>query len=348
MPSPLLQGGTRRRRRLGRERRRLRPPRLGRERRRLRPPRPRRAWLWGLLVVVLAAAAAGASWYVWLRRSHKGTAEAAVRHAAPKPKRPPGPPGIHFPGRNVIPIRFGAPPRAGLLFSLDSGEVLWSTSPFERVPIASLTKIMSAILIVEHTHDSELAPVTHEALAYQGQALGELPPHRRVPVRGLLAGMLLTSANDATIDLADLVAGSDRKFAALMDDEAQQLGLRCSHFVSSYGLQDANVSCAADLASLARIAMSKPRISELSSQSQAKVPFPIKGGYLYVSSTNPLYAVNYPGTIGLKTGTTTKAGRCLVAIVRRHGRTFGVVLLNSPNPGSQAVKLFNTAFSHHV
>src|SRR5947209_15471827 len=290
MPSPLLQGGSRRRRRLGRDRRQL------------RPRRPRRAWLWGAALVVLAAAAAGASWYVWLRPAHHGTAEAAVRHATPpKPKRAPGPPGIHFPGRNVLPIHFGAPPRAGLLFSLDSGEVLWSTSPFESVPIASLTKIMSAILIVEHTHDSELAPVTHEALTYQGQALGELPPHRRVPVRGLLAGMLLTSANDATIDLADLVAGSDRKFAALMDDEAQQLGLRCSHFVSSYGLQDANVSCAADLASLARIAMSKPRISELSSQSQAKVPFPIKGGYLYVSSTNPLYAVNYPGTIGLKT-----------------------------------------------
>jgi D-alanyl-D-alanine carboxypeptidase (penicillin-binding protein 5/6) len=336
MPSPLLQGGSRRRRRLGRDRRQL------------RPRRPRRTWLWGAVLVVLAAAVAGASWYVWLR-PHHGTAEAAVRHVArPKPKRAAGPPGIHFPARNVIPIHFGAPPRAGLLFSLDSGEVLWSTSPFERVPIASLTKIMSAILIVEHTHDSELAPVTHEALAYQGQALGELPPHRRVPVRGLLAGMLLTSANDATIDLADLVAGSDHRFAGLMNDEVQQLGLRCSHFVSSYGLQDANVSCAADLASLARIAMSKPRISELSSQSQAKVPFPIKGGYLYVSSTNPLYAIDYPGTIGLKTGTTTKAGRCLVAIVRRRGRTFGVVLLNSPNPGSQAVKLFNAAFSHHV
>src|SRR5947209_10849643 len=91
--------------------------------------------------------------------------------------------------------------------------------------------------------------------------------------------------------------------------------------------------------------MSKPRISELSSQSQAKVPFPIKGGFLYVSSTNPLYAVNYPGTIGLKTGTTTKAGHCLVAIVRRRGHTFGAVLLNSPNPGAQAIKLFNTAFA---
>jgi serine-type D-Ala-D-Ala carboxypeptidase (penicillin-binding protein 5/6) len=338
MPSPLLQGGTRRRRRLLR-RRELRP----------RPPRQRRTRLWtGLAVVLLAAVAGAASWYVWLRPGHHGTAEAAVRHPhhAPAPRRPPGPPGIYFPGRNVLPIHFGQPPRAGVLFSLDSGEVLWSTSPLEPVPVASLTKIMSAVIIVEHTHDSELAPVTHEALSYQGQALGELPPRRRVPVRGLLAGMLLTSANDATIDLADLVAGSDRNFAAMMNTEAQQLGLRCSHFVSSYGLQDANVSCAGDLAALARIAMSKPRISELSSQSQAKVAFPIKGGYLYVSSTNPLYAINYPGTIGLKTGTTTKAGHCLVAIVRRRGRTFGAVLLNSPNPASQAVKLFNAAFAH--
>ena len=284
-------------------------------------------------MVVVAAAAGAVSWYVWLRPGHHGTAEASVRHSrmpAPRPKRPPGPPGIYFPGRNLLPIHFGSPPRAGALFSLDSGRVLWSTSPFERVPIASLTKIMSAIIVVQRTRDVDLVPVTKEALSYRGQALGELPPHRRVPVRGLLAGLLLTSANDATIDLADYVAGSDRQFAALMDEKVDQLGLRCSHFVSSYGLQDANQSCAADL----------------SSQAQAKVPFPIKGGLLYVTSTNPLYALGYPGTIGLKTGTTTKAGHCFVGVVRRRGRTFGVVLLNSPNAGAQAEKLFNAAFAH--
>ena len=335
MPSPLLQGGSRRRRRVHRHR----DP--------LRRPRRRRTALWVAGVVVVVAAAGAASWYFLLRHTSHGTAQAAVHraHVRPKPKRPPGPPGIYFPGRNLVPVHFGNPPRVGVLFSLDSGEVLWSASPFERVPIASLTKIMSAIIIVDHTHDSELAPVTSEALHYQGQALGELPPHKKVPVKGLLAGMLLTSANDATIDLADYVAGSDRQFAGLMNQTAGQLGLRCSHFVSSYGLQDGNQSCGADLASLARMAMSRPRISELSSQPQAKVPFPIKGGFLYVSSTNPLYAIGYPGTIGLKTGTTTAAGKCLVAIVRRHGRTFGAVLLNSPNPATQAVKLFDAAFA---
>src|SRR5438309_2188301 len=169
MPSPLLQGGSRRRRR----------PHRHHQRDPLRRPRRRRTGLWlGALVVVVVAAAGAASWYFWLRHTSHGAAQAAVHRAnpRPRPKRPPGPPGIYLPGRNILPVHFNNPPRVGVLFSLDSGEVLWSASPFERVPIASLAKIMSAIIIVDHTRDRELAPVTSEALHYQGQALGELPP----------------------------------------------------------------------------------------------------------------------------------------------------------------------------
>jgi D-alanyl-D-alanine carboxypeptidase (penicillin-binding protein 5/6) len=122
------------------------------------------------------------------------------------------------------------------------------------------------------------------------------------------------------------------------------MGLGCTHFTSSYGLPDTNISCAADLAALAREAMTKPRIARLVRKRQAKVRFPIKTGYLYVNSTNPLLRARYPGTIGLKTGSTLKAGHSFVGVVRRGRRTFGVVLLHSPNSLVQAKKLLTAAF----
>ncbi len=338
MSRSLLQGGTRRRGR------RLRPARR-------RPASGRRPILLSLASLIVIAAIAAGAWLLANRKSgrHGVAAAAATPHmglrqtpAGPKPTVK----GITI-GPNVVPVHFATPPVAGLLFDLRTGRALWSLHANERVPVASLTKIMTAILVAERTSSRDLAPVTNEALDYsrQGQALGELPPHRRVPVEALLAAMVVTSAEDAAIDLADYVAGSNVKFAKLMNQKAAGLGLRCSRFVSAYGMEPQNQSCASDLGALARIAMANRRIARYAGQSQAKAPFPIKGGYIYVTTTNPLLLRGYPGTIGLKTGFTNAAGDCLVAVVRRGGRTLGVVLLNSPDTASQAEKLFNAAFA---
>jgi D-alanyl-D-alanine carboxypeptidase len=203
---------------------------------------------------------------------------------------------------------------------------------------------MTAIIVVERTRPHELARVTHEALNYSGSGVGVLPRGRMVPVEGLLAGMLLPSGNDAAIALADHIAGRDRAFAKLMNARAREMGLGCTRFVSSYGLQAGNRSCAADLAALARVAMGKGRIARLARKPQAKVRFPIRAGYLYVNSTNPLLHARFPGTIGLKTGSTLEAGHCFIGVVRRGHRTIGVVLLNSPNTMLQAEKLVTAAF----
>jgi D-alanyl-D-alanine carboxypeptidase len=122
------------------------------------------------------------------------------------------------------------------------------------------------------------------------------------------------------------------------------MGLGCTHYVSADGLEDSNRSCAADLAALARVAMAKPRIARLARKPQAHIRFPIKSGHLWLNSTNPLLRMNYPGTIGLKTGSTDRAGHCLVAVVRRGGRVYAAVLLHSPDSGRQAKKLFDAAF----
>jgi D-alanyl-D-alanine carboxypeptidase len=287
--------------------------RRGGRRRRKSLPMPRRGA--GLLLLVLVPVAVAAAWLFDGKDGSTVRPPAAAIHQpliAGTSTRPPAkpqagtpPPGISlFGGRPPLRVRFHNPPRAGLVFDLDSGQVLWAHSPLQRLPMASLTKLMTAVIVVERTQPGERARVTREALGYSGSGVGVLPKGKLVPVEGLLAGMLLPSGNDAALALADHVAGSDRHFVGLMNRRAQLMGLGCTHYTSSYGLPDTNRSCAADLAALSRVAMSKPRIARIVRKPSAKVRFPIKGGYLYVNSTNPLLRGRFPGTIGLKTGST--------------------------------------------
>jgi D-alanyl-D-alanine carboxypeptidase (penicillin-binding protein 5/6) len=295
-----------------------------------------------LLPVLLAAAVAVGAWLL--------LADGTTDTAAPPAAVVNGPPALKHraekiaPSKDIVHVTFKHPPRAGLLFDLRNGQVLWARNPLRRLPIASLTKIMTAILVVESTRPRDRARVTREALAYEGSGVGVLPKRKRVPVEGLLAGMLLPSGNDAALALADHVAGTDRRFVRLMNRRAKAMGLGCTRYASSDGLEDSNRSCAADLAALARVAMGKRRIARLVRKPHIEIRFPIKSGHLWLNSTNPLLRLKYPGTIGLKTGSTDRAGHCLVAVVRRGNRVYGVVLLHSPDTGRQAKKLFDAAF----
>ena len=107
-----------------------------------------------------------------------------------------------------------------------------------------------------------------------------LPLGKEVPVQALLYGLLLPSGNDAAVALADRMAGSDQKFAQLMNQRAAELRLSCTHFASSYGLQKGNRSCPADLAALARLVMSKPQIAHIVNHRHVNISFPIKQGGL--------------------------------------------------------------------
>src|SRR3954447_18939983 len=299
-----------------------------------------------VLPVILAAAAAVAAWLLLAGGSTDTAAPPAavvngppaLKHRAEKiaPSKNAPPPGIDVFAAKPVHINFKHPPRAGLVFDLRTGQVVWARNPLKRLPIASLTKIMTAILVVEGAQPRDRARITHEALSYQGSGVGVLPKHKAVPVEGLLAGMLLPSGNDAALALADHVAGTDHRFVRLMNRRAKAMGLGCTHYSSADGIENGNRSCAADLAALARVAMAKPRIARIFGRRQLHIRFPIKSGHLWLNSTNPLLRLRYPGTIGLKTGSTDRAGHCLVAIVRRDGRTYGAVLLHSPDTGAQA------------
>jgi D-alanyl-D-alanine carboxypeptidase len=244
-----------------------------------------------------------------------------------------------------IRVPFHRPPRAGLLFDLDTGRVLWRRNPTRLLPIASLTKMMTALIVAANTRPAELVHVTKEARNAPGSRVGLLPKKKPVRVEALLYGLLLPSGNDAAHALADKVSGSSRSFVTAMNARAQRMSLGCTHYTSPDGFIDAgNHSCAVDLAALARAVLDQPRLARIVGSRSAVLRFPTKGGKLYLFNNNPLLRTGYAGTIGVKTGYTDAAGRCLVAAVRRHGHRLGVVLLHSVDPGLQARKLFTRGF----
>jgi D-alanyl-D-alanine carboxypeptidase len=253
---------------------------------------------------------------------------------------------IRLTGVDAFRFRFARPPAGALVFDLDSGEVLYRHRPLQVAPMASLTKIMTALVVTEETEPGEPVRITRDALEYSGSAVGVLPKGKRVRLETLLNGLMIVSGNDAAIALAVHVSGTEKRFVALMNEKARLWGLRCTSFVSSHGLEDGNRSCPADLAVLARLAMRKERIARIARRPQASFRFPIRGGRLFLAGHNPLIRAGYRGAIGLKTGYTSAAGRCFVGVARRRGRTLGVVLLNSPNPDTQAPRLLDLGFRY--
>nr|MBA2523450.1 D-alanyl-D-alanine carboxypeptidase [Solirubrobacterales bacterium] len=152
--------------------------------------------------------------------------------------------------------------------------------------------------------------------------------------------LLLVSGNDAATALAEHDSGSVERFVVRMNDEADRLGLGCSHFTSPHGLIDAgNYSCPRDLALLARADLSNPRIATIARTDHERLPFPVKGGFLDLYNNNPFIRAGDPTITGLKTGYTEAAGRCYVTTAERGGRELGVILLDSPDPLVQIPKL---------
>ena len=243
-------------------------------------------------------------------------------------------------------VKLKLPLVSGVVFDVHTGDVLWQRNPARVLPIASLTKMMTALIVVKRSRPSDRVLITPQAVHFSGSGVGLLPLGKRVSLLSLLYGLLLPSGNDAAIALAQHVAGTQNRFIALMNSEARQLGLRCTHFTTVSGLVDrANHSCASDLALLAHRVLENPLLARIVGSRSAILRFPIKGGKLYLYNNNPLLLLRYPGADGVKTGYTAAAGTCLVATARRGRAWYGVVLLHSANISLQAQTLLNAAFA---
>ena len=248
----------------------------------------------------------------------------------------------------IDPVRidFKRPPDSGLLIDPDTGEVLWRLRPVTPLPIASLTKIMTAVLTGERTEADEKVSISARARNVEGSKIGILPKKKRVRLETLLNGLMLVSGNDAAVALAEHISGTEKAFVDEMNTRAQEERLACTHFASASGIVDkGNQSCAVDLAAMAKLALDQPRVARIMKRRRAVLPFPTKGGRIYLYGHNYLIRDGYPGALGVKTGYTDAAGRCFVGAAEQNGRRLIVVLLHSPDPGKQATQLLNRGFS---
>ncbi|NLU50342.1 MAG: D-alanyl-D-alanine carboxypeptidase [Syntrophomonadaceae bacterium] len=229
------------------------------------------------------------------------------------------------------------------LMDLDSGQVLEGKNLYQPRPVASTTKIITGILTLEYTALSEEATVSERAARTPPSAIG-LRAGQKIRVEDLLKAALIESANDATVVLAEHIAGSEDMFAHLMTKKAVLLGARSTVFRNSNGLPNKeHVSTPYDLALLTRYALRNPVFANIVATRATAINHPGYPSGLTLRNTNRLLE-RYQGAIGVKTGTTDAAGRCLVAAARRDNRQLVAVVLKSWDRYADSIRLLNYGF----
>lgn len=232
---------------------------------------------------------------------------------------------------------------SAVVMDLDTGEVLYGKCEHERRPPASLTKVMTGYLLLKQLELQQTVTVSREAAA-TGESSLNLKSGDRLTVENLLHGALMKSANDACVALAEKAAGSEAAFAQQMNLQACILGCSNTNFCNSNGLPAENhYSSAYDLAVMTRAAMQQEVFAEIVQKQQHLVKW-TDGRQLMVRNTNRLLR-EYPGAIGVKTGTTNEAGQCLIAVAEKAGKRIIVVVLKSKNRFYDAVALLDYGLS---
>lgn len=231
---------------------------------------------------------------------------------------------------------------AAVILDLDTGEILYGKQEHEQRPPASLTKVMTGYLATKQ-RGLDQQPVTVSALAAEtGESSLNLKTDDVLTFEHLLYGALLKSANDACVAIAENMAGSESAFVDNMNLQACLLGCANTHFENTNGLPEENhYSSAYDLAVMTRAAMQVPEFAQIVQTQEHMVQWQ-DGRKLLVHNTNRLLR-EYPGAIGVKTGTTNEAGQCLIAVAEKAGKQVVVVVLKSRNRFYDATVLLDYA-----
>lgn len=243
-----------------------------------------------------------------------------------------------------------APPalsaEAAVLLDAQSGTLLAQKNADKRLPMASTTKIMTALVALEHLDEAQIITVPPEAIGIEGSSI-YLFAGERISVGTLLYALLLSSANDAAVALAITASGSVAAFADAMNEKAAALGLMDTHFCNPHGLpDDAHYTTAKDLARLAAAAMQNERFAEIvSTQRHTAAQNGTDATRLFLNHNKLLS--RYEGAVGIKTGFTKKSGRCLVSAARRDGLLLITVTLNAPSDWQDHAHLFDWGFSEY-
>lgn len=236
--------------------------------------------------------------------------------------------------------------KTGALVSSD-GDVLWTRAPSQHRAIASITKIMTALVVMDTLSMDDTAVVPPDAVSL-GESDAQLKTGETLSVSDLFEALLVKSGNDAAITLATRVSGSEAKFVSLMNQKAAELGLKNTHFANSHGLdEEGNFSTAEDLAVLARHAMTKEEFRKAVGLRAARIG---NGKSVHmVESSNQLLG-SYAGANGVKTGWTSDAGYSVVASAARNGIELTAVVLGTGSERtrfSEARKLLDWGFRHY-
>lgn len=241
--------------------------------------------------------------------------------------------------------------QSAVVLTADTGTVLFEKDGHTPRPVASTTKIMTALLALEAAQErgDPLVDITQEMVAVEGSSMG-LQAGDSISLTGLAAGMLLASGNDAANAAALYLDASLESFAARMNQRAAVLGMEDTHFVTPSGLdgEDAqglgHLSTAYDMALLARAALEDQAFRQLCSSPSLAVEFAEPVKRVTYTNHNKLLT-QYQGCVGVKTGFTKEAGRCLVSAAERDGALLIAVTLNAPNDWQDHTALLDYGFS---
>lgn len=243
----------------------------------------------------------------------------------------------------VCPIakaEFSVSAKAAIVIAADTLEVLYEKSANQKLPMASTTKIMTALLLAEQPDLSKTVKTTKQMVTVEGSSMGLLEGDT-VSYRDLLYGMLLASGNDAANTTAYVLAGSVQGFAKMMNEKAAELGMKNTSFVTPSGLDDENhYTTAYDLALLTAAALKNSAFRTACSSKSAVLYYGNPPYRRTLTNHNKLLG-NYEGIIGVKTGFTKKSGRCLVTAAEGEGKRVIAVTLNDPDDWNDHRKLLD-------
>ena len=237
--------------------------------------------------------------------------------------------------------------RKYVIYDRLSGRCIYGKDENKQIAMASTTKIMTILIVLEHCKLTDVVTMDKKAAKTGGSRLG-LSEGDKVTVNDLLYGLMLRSGNDAAVALAIHTAGSVEKFAQLMNDKAKELGLKNTHFVTPHGLDNPeHYTTAFELAKLTDYALKNEKVLEIVKTKTTTIN--INGYNRQISNTNELLG-NVEGVYGVKTGFTNNAGRCLVTAVKRGDMDLIIVVIGADTRKDRAkdsMKLIEYAYKKY-